>query len=196
MITTLFDLDGFLADFVTGSLAVHGKHIPPDEVRWDFFAQAGLTAEEFWKPLHNREFWAGLDVHTDGMAVFEKVASATPDRDRIGFLTSAACPLSYDGKKDWVAKYLPGWETHIVTAEKKGLAGAKSKCLVDDHDKNVDAFAKAGGQTVLVPRPWNRRRDEALPGGRFDIEKVTAEILLRRHVSVGPLVARGAYYGE
>ncbi len=175
----LFDLDGVLSGFVQGALAAHGKTLPPAEVEWDFCTQIGFNGPgdpAFWKPLQDHDFWFGLPVLDDGMAVFERVAAAIP-KDRIGFLSSGLCPGSADGKRAWIKKHLPDWEKHLLLGTHKSLLAAPCKLLFDDYVPNVTGFRAAGGRAVTCPRPWNVRRGETCGLGRFDPAKLAAEIL-------------------
>ena len=164
-----FDLDGVLTDFVRGSLAAHGRSIPPGEVRYDFWGQVGLTAEEFWRPLADRDFWAGLPPLADGMRLFSLVESDV-GADRIGLLSSGLCPGSCDGKRDWLKRWLPGYEKRAVFCTTKELCAARCKLLIDDHDPNVDGFRAAGGHAVLAPRPWNKNHRLCDRDGSFSPE--------------------------
>lgn len=172
-----FDMDGVLADFVTGSLAAHGKNLHPAEVQWDFMAQVGFTGggdPAFWRPLENPAFWAELAPLPDGMALFR--AAERLFGDRVSILSSGLCPGSVDGKRAWLAKHLPGYEKKAVFATVKEQIAGPLKVLVDDHEPNVDRFREAGGPALLVPRPWNRRRAETCTAGRFDPAALAKEL--------------------
>lgn len=176
----LFDLDGLLANFVAGSLAAHGKHIPHAEIGYDFMTQAGfegIADPAFWAPLKNPDFWQNLDPYPDGMALFTRVAAVIP-MSRIGFLSSCACPGAHDGKKAWLEKHLGVYAKHFFAGEAKELlAAAPNKLLVDDFNSNVDRFKAAGGRTVLIPRPWNRRKAETDENGHFRVDTLVVEVL-------------------
>ena len=170
----LFDMDGVLADFFSGSLLSHGRTLRLKDARWDFMTQVGFASggdPSFWKPLESRDFWANLEPLADGMALFDRVASAFP-RDQVGFLSSGLCPGSADGKRAWIAKHLPGWERHLILGTMKGLMAAPNKILLDDHDGNVDAFRDHGGRAVMIPRPWNRCGEHTNAHGHFDVDAV------------------------
>jgi 5'(3')-deoxyribonucleotidase len=178
MRTTIFyvDMDGVLADFVGGSLKLHGKHIPPAEVGWDFWQQVGFDDwRAFWEPLENEQFWAELEPLPDGMELFRHLERIV-GHERIGILSSGLCPGSCDGKRDWLRKHLPKYEEHAIFCTKKQLCAAPCKLLIDDHDANIDAFRKAGGFAFTVPRSWNRRRGEIDANGHFDSQAMIHEL--------------------
>lgn len=178
-----WDMDGVVADFVGGSLAVHGKHIPPAKVGWDFMTQVGFTAGDpvFWEPLSNVAFWSGLAPLEDGLSLIRSVESEISS-ERMGILSSGLCPGSCDGKRAWLRQHLAHYEKRAVFCTVKEMCAAPCKLLVDDHEVNIDKFIAAGGRGVLVPRPWNRRSGETDGRGRFNVSRLMDEILDRAGV--------------
>lgn len=171
------DLDGVLVDFVGGSLDLHGKTIPPDQVTWDFPQQVGFSgtrAAEFWAPL-GREFWAGLGWSAEGDKLLKGIESIFGDNV---VLMTSPCDTdgSVEGKVDWVKKNLPAYRRKFFVGPPKHLAAGPYKIMVDDHDANVDKFVSHGGKAVLVPRPWNRRRVMTDRDGRFSVAQVLNEV--------------------
>lgn len=161
-VTPLFDLDGVLAHFVEGVFQVHNRAVVPyQDTRWDFCMQIGFDGikdPKFWAPM-GREFWAGLDVHYDGFDLLTYVESLV-SKTRIGILTAPPeQDGAIDGKRDWCKKHLPYYadKQRVIYAAAKDLIASPTKLLIDDHEGNVD---KWDGPSVLIPRPWNRRRDE------------------------------------
>jgi FMN phosphatase YigB (HAD superfamily) len=173
---TFFDLDGVLADFVSGALRLHGRtDFPYADIRWGIEEQLGIEPAKFWAPMGS-EFWAGLPLYDDGHAAFSLVAR-TVGPENVALLSSPCeTPGCLDGKRAWVAKHLPEFRKRLFLGGAKHLFAGPGKVFVDDHDANVDAFRAAGGKAVQVPRPWNRRRDETLLDGRFDAVKLYGEV--------------------
>jgi len=59
------------------------------------------------------------------------------------------------GKIDWCAVHLPGLNpTHITFMKHKGMLASEGTGMVDDMQRNVEAFGKNG---VLIPSRWNGR---------------------------------------
>lgn len=173
-----FDLDGVLADFVSGAFAAHGKALPIEDVTWGFPEQlgfAGVNDPKFWEPL-GHDFWANLGRYEDGFTLL-RAAEQLIGPDRIGLLSSpcdtAGCA---DGKRAWVAEHLPAYRRRLFLGSAKELFAGPGKVLVDDHDANCEAFAAAGGRVVTPPRPWNRRKAECRPGGGFGFSAVFEEL--------------------
>ena len=141
MISTIFfDMDGVLADFTRGAMKVHQVHIPMTEVSWNWMSKVGFSGEHcdrFWDPLRNAEFWANLDPHSDGMALFSEVSRHAAEH-KIGIMSNAGVKNSAPGKDLWLDKHLPGYRERAHYAIAKYLAAAPCKLLVDDSDKNID----------------------------------------------------------
>lgn len=183
-VTILFDMDGVLADFVGGALRAHGREPGVDlhraAVTWDFPAQVGfpLGAADpaFWQPLHDPDFWERLEPLADGLALFALAESAF-GVGQIGLLSSGVCPGSCDGKRRWLRRHLPAYEKRVAFLHAKEMVAAPCKLLIDDHEPNADGFTAAGGRSLLVPRPWNRRRSETCPHhATFDPSRLFDEL--------------------
>lgn len=156
-----FDMDGVLADFSGGALKHHGIEFPFIDLTWDFPKQIGFDstyAPEFWKPLENAEFWANLEPHVDGMNLLSHLEFSNPKME-ISILSSSSVRGSTDGKRDWLAKHAPKYKDCAIFSTKKYRVSAPCKILVDDNDDNCRLFEESGGKSVLIPRPWNKRRD-------------------------------------
>jgi 5'(3')-deoxyribonucleotidase len=69
---------------------------------------------------------------------------------------------SYTGKALWVNKWIPVFNKRfIITHAPKHLLAGSDTLLIDDKDQNIEEFVAAGGQGILVPRPWNRLHEQA-----------------------------------
>ena len=175
-----FDMDGVLADFVSGTFAAHGKSIPVETVEWGFPVQLGFDGvndPRFWEPF-GRDFWANLSPYRDGLELL-RAAEGLIGPEQIALLSSPCdTPGCADGKRDWVAKHLPAYRRRLFLGSAKELFAGKQKVLVDDHDPNCEKFAAAGGHAVTPPRPWNRHKPACLPGGGFGLAGVLEQLQL------------------
>lgn len=193
MITTIFfDLDGLLCDFAGGSAKVHGKQLCYQTAQWDYFKEWGMSPTEFWAPLACREFWANLEPLADGLELLH-FCEEYYDPNCITILSSGLCPESVDGKRDWLRKYLPAYEKKAVFGSEKHHCSAPCKVLIDDYDPNIEKWQGEPycGQGVLVPRSWNSRKGDMLPGGRFDPDAVFREVQEKMQRAIVDRKARG-----
>lgn len=173
------DLDGVAVDWVRGSFALHGKPVPMPDVRWHVPVQMGFASEldpAFWEPMENAHFWRNLDPLADGMELYRRIVERFGN-ESLNVLSSARCRCSADGKIDWLRKHMPAHVDCAVFAHKKERVAAAHTLLIDDYGKNISRFREAGGKVLLVPRPWNDRRDECGPDGSFDVDRVFAEVV-------------------
>lgn len=152
----LLDLDGVLVDFVGGAAKHHGFD-PKLANCWDFMPNTGISPADFWAPLGKR-FWSNLDWTPEGPAIL-KVVEAAVGAANVCVLTSP-CDTEgcAEGKLRWIRDNMPDYRRRYFLGTAKEFVASHKLTLVDDHDKNVDQFLKAGGGGVLVPRPWNRLR--------------------------------------
>lgn len=156
----LCDLDEVFADFRGAALRVHGwtrddydqKHVPGG---WDMCIPLGLSADEFWQPIHElgERFWLGLQP-------LPWASSLRVVLDRFGLdwyiMTSPSRdPYCYVGKIKWMKRYFgQRFDRFIITTYKHLLAGA-SKILVDDREETVCRFRKHGGLGIVFPSDLN-----------------------------------------
>lgn len=168
------DLDGVLVDFTEGALRAHGKTVDPCTVRWDFYEQLDLTAEEFWKPF-GYDFWKGLKWTDEGpwfLNELEKVFG----KDIVVMTAPCDTEGSVEGKVAWIKKQMPEYKQRFFIGPTKHLAAGPNKVLVDDNHDNIDKFVMRRGKAVLVPRPWNRLLGETNTRGQFDVPRVIQEV--------------------
>jgi len=151
MIKTVYlDMDEVITDFNAGVCRQINLPYPPKT--YDFFEDVRLQVNDFC----TTEFWANLDWTPDGHDILRLVTS-TFKPEQIYLLTiPMPNPGSYTGKALWVQRHLPEYSKRlIVTPAPKSLFARPDTLLIDDKDENVEGFVKAGGNAILVPRPWN-----------------------------------------
>lgn len=175
-----FDLDGVIVNFVRGALTIHGKHLDPNDVQWDFASQIGFADDQaaFWRPL-GFQFWDSLGIHVDGLELFRSVERFVESigNGRISFLSSPCDTLGCcDGKRSWVKRTFPKYAKKLFLGSDKSEHADRSSILVDDYDRNVESFRSAGGFAFLVPRPWNSKRSQCV-NGNFDSSEVFGEFV-------------------
>lgn len=146
------DIDGVLADFNKAATSLIDVPNPPSKWHWYEDIPNGFETVNAGCTI---DFWANLEWMTDGKEILKLVEQTFSN---IYLLTiPMPNPESYTGKILWVQKHLPQYTKRtIITHVPKKLFANSNAVLIDDRDKNIDEFNKAGGRAILVPRPWNR----------------------------------------
>lgn len=135
------DMDGVLVDFLKGAEKVLGHPFDqPYHDKKEKFMQKHKIAQ-------TEDFWANLPPKKDYLILWNFI-----NRYKSHILTAYAewDPDSKKGKIDWVDKYLNISDNrfHAVRREEKkkfARLGVKQNILIDDYDKNIKEFQKAGG---------------------------------------------------
>lgn len=156
------DMDGVIANFVAGVLKRFSVKQNPYETdekhlgNWYIQEILGIPNETFYDAL-DHDFWANLPKTRESDDIVN-IALRVFGEDRVRICTTPTIhPGSYSGKFEWIDDHYPFLRRSLVTtATKEELAGPE-RLLIDDSDKNVEAFESAGGKTFLYPRPWNKR---------------------------------------
>lgn len=156
----LIDMDGVIADFVGAISLAHNRpnpYLKPEaQGIWDMELLWGISAAEFYRPSDCREFWVSMPKTPEADQIVE-LALASFGLANTAILTA---PSSFEGcipgKRAWIERYYPTLKSQMIFGSAKEFLAGPNRWLLDDRDKNVDAFQKAGGHGVLVPRPWNR----------------------------------------
>lgn len=124
--TFYFDMDGVLANFHKA-----------------FATNKGVAL--------NRKAMANLEPFTENVAV---VRSLIANGSKVYILTAAANENGKQGKMDWLKKYIPEMVEEnilvIVGHGKKVDYIREDGMLIDDDEKNLKPWAKAGHPTYLV----------------------------------------------
>ncbi len=154
------DMDGVIADFNRGIHAIHNKpdiyDLPKSRGIWHPETLWGdMTREEMWAPVHadSHNFWAELHKTKEADAIIQMLEGVFGS---IAILTTPSSdPGCVSGKLEWIKKNFPQYENKVIFAESKYLISGKDRILVDDKDSNIREWETAGGEGILVPRPWN-----------------------------------------
>lgn len=161
------DMDGVLVDFVGGinkALRIT-PHPYMNKSPWNWYREHGFTDDQV-NAVCTEDFWANLEWTKDGKVIYSRLV----DTDLpIHFLSAPMKDVdaSTKGKKRWLRRYLKGhpsriyWLSPVVTGRPKEYFAIPDALLIDDKDDNVDGFRAAGGQAILIARPWNSRWKDA-----------------------------------
>lgn len=142
--TIYLDLDGVFADFEKKAIELVGKK-PKD-----------MQPTEFWKELGKHDHvWRDLELMPGSRALYDAVMKI-PDVD-VAFLTALPRPTgkmatAADDKKLWVKEHF-GTECKVYTVvggvNKAKYIQTPDDILIDDTQKNIDAWTAAGGIGIL-----------------------------------------------
>ena len=152
------DLDGVGVAFVERACRVHGRVF--DEGSWpageyDIAKVLGIDDDEFWEVIHRQgvDFWRGLEPYP----WFERLYAELQRLGRVYFVTSPTdSSHSAAGKMLWLKdRFGRGFREFLITRCKYLLSSAGC-ILIDDSDRNIEAFERNGrGKGLLFPQIWN-----------------------------------------
>lgn len=150
------DMDGVLVDFIAGAAALF-KPVNPIVTRWAFYENWGLTAADFWMQIQNAgpAFWEDLPPTEECYDILDLLEKSF-GVENICLLSAVLMSTAAAGKVNWIKRFLPRYKKQYLLGCAKHFMARPDAVLVDDADHNVEAFAGAGGQSILVPRPWNK----------------------------------------
>lgn len=153
------DMDGVLVDFVGGALKIHGW--TQEQLRaamvlgeWDLAKPMGLTQDEFWEPINDAGEWFWLllkplpwisEMVELTTALGEWWIVTAPSRD----------PRSYSGKVKWLQNWFGHDFNRTIFTQDKYLLAKENTLLIDDREKTVGKFIRAGGRGVIFPTLHN-----------------------------------------
>ena len=143
-IAKLYGMDekALMSKWIPGTYLVYHVLPEPAEAMWNRVNKLGI---DFWTSMPETP-WA------------RRLYDETKKVGDVYFLTMPTTdPISLAGKLEWIYRFTGDRNfRNYVMAPPKFLCAAKDRILIDDSDDNVDAFKKAGGQAILLPRIWNR----------------------------------------
>ena len=114
-----------------------------------------FSRKHFWDKI-DRRVWSGAPVSKEFGLLLSRCKSLVGASDVCILTTPTEDPECLAGKLEWIHEHLPEWmhRQYLMGPQKYLLAGPDS-LLIDDSAKNIREFQQHGGQTILMPRPWN-----------------------------------------
>jgi hypothetical protein len=156
----------------------------PVEVGYDVVGATNLlhpakrdwTVPEFWEAI-TREAWATAPESPEFPWILEQ-CEALVGQENVFIATSPTKdPDCLAGKLEWIHDHFPEWMWRQYAITPRKYIGARpDTLLIDDSCANIDEFQKAGGQVLLVPKPWNPLHTYDT---RLYLEKALANLLER-----------------
>lgn len=151
------DLDGVITKFVEGAAKVIG-YDPKVVTEWDYYHLVGETEQSFWDKIDavSPDFWANLELYD---WAYELIFLCQTYGEIIFLTSPSRSALSSQGKVLWMQKHFGFNFRQYLIGPKKEFCANTNTILIDDSDKNIHKFEKAGGKTILFPQPWNANRN-------------------------------------
>lgn len=111
--------------------------------------------DEFWKSLP-QILWATIPRTNFFHWLTEKSRSLVGEENVFLATKPILSPACAAGKMEWIQEFCPSWLANqfSITTHKERLAQSNA-LLIDDYLLNIQKFTRRGGNTILVPRPWN-----------------------------------------
>ena len=150
------DLDGVVADFVSGLCARKGWDNPywneENHGKWEICELMGERWEDVEQEL-DYSFWVGLDVMDDADDIMRFARGLSRE---VAFYSTLGWGRggAGEGKRDWVKKWFPGVSLLLIGIGEK-WEGVGAGWLLDDRGVGVREWRRRRGRGILVPRPWN-----------------------------------------
>ena len=151
------DLDGTLVDFTCGVYELLRKETPPkpEDQTW------GFVHSDEWVKMDYR-FTVKLKPTTFCFSILNYCLTKFR-KENICILTAPwdteGC---VEGKRDWVKKYIPGFEKRMLFGEAKYFCANSHSLLIDDKEENINSFKEWGGKGALVPQAWNKNKGKPI----------------------------------
>lgn len=150
------DLDGVIVDFMTNAYKRAGlafDYKGHHQWQMDLSCFPG-TEGQFWESL-TPAFWEGLPLTKEGPEILRWLKPYKPT------ILTAPTRNSATSKLKWIRKNLPEYyhEKRYLIGPGKVACARAGAILIDDKEETCDLWNEAGGTAILVPRPWNSRRN-------------------------------------
>ena len=161
MPTVLFDMDEVLVDFVGPWMQIFKPSLDIKAMmsaRWtgatDLQSRYQIDREEFWASLARLppSWWASLPWLPGARRMLDVVVRSKAKWALCS--NPGECPSAGAGKMMWAASNFGTYDRLVLTS-RKSLLAAPGVLLVDDMVLNVENFRQAGGDAILMGRPWN-----------------------------------------
>jgi hypothetical protein len=168
MISKIFlDLDDTLNSFTMFVLGKMGADVGPydyhrfPDVGYDIVAALkvltgrDMTPAEFWTSIP-REFWSQAPRSLEFDSILGHCDKEVGLENTFILTSPTLCPESCAGKLEWIQREMPReMQRNFFIGPRKDVIAKRDYLLIDDAMRHLDAWKQAGGQTIVIPRPWN-----------------------------------------
>ena len=150
------DMDGVLCDFDEGYKKLTKKSTDEANAEgkkyfWELFRESvGKNEKDFWANLPwqpgGKELWGYIEQYKPNILSSPAIDFSKPQAQQLDPKFNQAI----QGKKMWIAKNLSNVGKEIfVPAIQKSAFAKPNRILIDDMQKNIDAWEAAGGIAIL-----------------------------------------------
>jgi len=162
-VKVLLDVDGVLANFIKGAYELHNKPDPyaKEENLGSYEIQdlLNIHGRAFWD-LMGETFWANLDLMPNALEILEILESQYGSHNICLLTSPVKTPGCLRGKMRWIEQHLPEYSRRFLIGPAKEFCAHQNSILFDDFHRNIEKFDHAGGNTFLIPAPWNAKHQE------------------------------------
>ncbi len=115
-----------------------------------------FTEADFWQSI-DRNFWATVPKSRECDSLLSACENLVGVENVCILSSPTRDPDSLAGKLEWIHAFLPKrFHRQFLIGPRKYFCARHDSLLIDDSARNVDGFLDAGGNAILMPRPWNR----------------------------------------
>ena len=151
------DLDGVIRDWDGGVFKLYNidyqETFSYPEIRDMIIHQKNISNDDFWNN-QGELFWLGLKMYSWAPEILKMLPF-----NNTYILTSPT--LNNAGwSQEWIKINMPkfGHNKQYLIGPAKHCCANPNTLLIDDYEINVDKFRERGGNAILFPQSWNRRR--------------------------------------
>jgi len=149
------DIDGVIADFVTGYSRSRNSTITPEDVKdWDMWKYYNLTKSEFYRDLADkatRGFFLDLPVIPGAGG---GVHSLRDQGHYIAIISNRSVPID---TLQWLADHYIPYDRLYLSFFKGPIIRAEGlEYMIDDSPHIIETTRKAGAIPLIFDQPWNR----------------------------------------
>jgi 5'(3')-deoxyribonucleotidase len=170
------DIDGVLADFVSGYSELVRKdldiQLPPVSNTyppvWDFDYAAGVTIAqrmELFAKVANTEFWGKLNPMKEALYVLDQLTRLRFEGHHIYFITDRSGARAKFLTERWLSLHGMNNPTVLLSSDKGPVAkGLKLDVYIDDRPKNVEEVKRSSPDTrvYVLDAPYNREFNDVV----------------------------------
>ena len=158
------DMDGVLADFMGRAAKLFGTTVEDMTVPGVYNAVEGLglSDDDMWKKIETDapNIYDELEPYP-WMDLLMRTLEGLVGQENVGILSSPASESAEQaarcvaGKVRWIWKHLPCYYKRYFLGSAKQMLAKPDVILIDDSDKKINRWVRAGGRGILFPQRWN-----------------------------------------